>query len=411
MVGVRDNQALASLESLTFPGVDRKGPFAQPVTGAKLTDTLGAARSGGRKHEGIDIFAPEGTPIHAVTGGTVVQGFQSSLGGNVVRIQGDDGRYYYYAHLKDGSFGHLEVGERVNAGQVIGGVGHTGNAAGTPNHLHLQIRENNEWINPFDFLKGLPDIDDAMAGATAATFNGAADPFAIDQGAPPSVADADSDGLIDQFEALFGTDSKLADTDSDGLSDAYEAAVVHTDPLSADTDKDGLTDSFEVAQKTDAGQAEIPDAVRAANFGGLASLDSDADGLSDLFEQRGGTNPLSADTDRDRLSDGEEVARRSDPNSMDSDKDGLTDAFEAQAGTLGEGSLPPGAAGGDPLAVDQLGGPLGGGPLGNGSLGGGALGNGAVGNGALGNGQLDNDQLGGGQLGGDQDDYDVDGAQ
>jgi murein DD-endopeptidase MepM/ murein hydrolase activator NlpD len=72
MVGVRDSQISAELESLSFPGVDRKSPFCQPLTGRKLTDTFGAPRPGGRKHEGVDIFAPEGTPIHAITSGTVV---------------------------------------------------------------------------------------------------------------------------------------------------------------------------------------------------------------------------------------------------------------------------------------------------------------------------------------------------
>jgi len=379
MVGVRESQAAGGLETLAFPGVDVKGPFAQPVTGAKLTDTFGAPRPGGRQHEGVDIFAPEGTPIHAVTGGTVVQGFKNALGGNVVRIQGDDGRFYFYAHLTDGSSSHLEVGERVNAGQVIGGVGDTGDAKGTPTHLHLQIRENGEWINPFEFIKDLPDVDDALAGAgagagIAAPLDDQLDPFAIDQGSPPSIADADGDGLIDQFEALFGTDPNVADTDGDALSDAYEAAVVHTDPLSADTDKDGLTDAFEVAQGTDPGQADIPDAVRAANFGGLASLDSDKDGLSDAFEQRAGTDPLNADTDRDRLSDGEELARRSNPKSLDSDQDGLTDDFEAKAGTLGSDGLSQGGLG-QGVGLGQAG--LGQSGLGQSELGQDALGQGA----------------------------------
>ncbi|HST86153.1 MAG TPA: peptidoglycan DD-metalloendopeptidase family protein [Kineosporiaceae bacterium] len=394
MVAVRDSQAAASLESLSFAGVESKRPFCQPVTGRQLADTFGAPRSGGRKHEGIDIFAPEGTPIHAITSGTVVQGFSNGLGGNVVRIQGDDGRFYYYAHLKGGTSSHLKVGEHVNAGQVIGGVGHTGDAAGTPNHLHLQVREGGEWVNPFKFIKPLPDLPDAMAGATATFDGGPVDPFDIDPGSPPSVADADSDGLIDQFETLFGTDPKLADTDHDALSDAYETSVAHTDPLSADTDKDGLTDSFEVAQQSDPGRAEIPEAVRAAHFGGLASLDSDADGLSDAFEDRAGTDPLRADTDRDGLSDGDEVAARSDPRSMDTDKDGLTDAFEAQQGTLSDGTQPEAtsnALGGNALGGDQLGGNQ-------------------LGGGQFGGGPLENDQLVSDQLGDAHDDYDVDGA-
>src|SRR3954453_16490458 len=140
----------ANVNSLSFAGFAGRGPVVRPLVGAKLTDTFGAARSGGRKHEGIDIFAPEGTPIHAVAGGTVVQGFTNGLGGNVVRIQGDDGRFYYYAHLTPGSTDNLRVGQHVSAGEGSRRVGHTGDAASTPNHLHFQVRQNGQWLNPFD---------------------------------------------------------------------------------------------------------------------------------------------------------------------------------------------------------------------------------------------------------------------
>jgi hypothetical protein len=304
----------------------------QPVSGAKLVDTFGAPRSGGRSHEGIDIFADSGTPIHAITGGTIVQGFDGgNLGGVVVRIQGDDGRYYYYAHLKEGSVDHLRVGQRVDAGDVIGGVGNTGNARTTPAHLHFQVREDGEWINPFEFLKDLPDAESGVGGVLPGQ---AADPFDIDRGAPPSVADTDHDGLTDPFEQLFGTDVNAVDSDSDGLSDAYETGTSHTDPLSIDTDRDGLTDATEVAQGTDAGTAAIPDAVRQAGFGGLATMDSDSDGLSDAFEGRIGTNAMAADSDGDGLGDAFEVARGTNAASVDTDADGLTDGFEAAAGTL-----------------------------------------------------------------------------
>ena len=191
-------------------GFGAAGGLVRPVTGAKLVDTWGAARSGGRRHEGIDIMAPEGSPIHAVTGGTIVQGFQNQFGGIVVRIQGDDGRFYYYAHLTPGSTDHLRVGQRVRTGEVIGGVGHTGNAAGTPDHLHFQVRENGQWVNPYNFLTPLPEVG---GGAGMAFPAGANDPFAIDPGGPPSVTDADQDGLIDRFEQLFGTDTTKSDSD------------------------------------------------------------------------------------------------------------------------------------------------------------------------------------------------------
>jgi len=367
----------ANVNSLSFAGFAGRGPVVRPLVGAKLTDTYGAARSGGRKHEGIDIFAPEGTPIHAVAGGTVVQGFTNGLGGNVVRIQGDDGRFYYYAHLTGGSTDHLKVGQHVNAGQVIGGVGHTGDAAGTPNHLHFQVRENGQWVNPYNFLQPLPDLT-AAGGTAGFAAGGATDPFAIDPGGPPSVTDADQDGLIDQFERLFGTDTTKSDTDGDGLTDAYETSVSHTDAVSIDTDRDGLTDAHELASGTDAGRAQVSDAVRAAKFGGLATLDSDSDGVSDLQEQKVGTNALAADTDRDGLSDGFEAAKGSNPLSMDSDNDGLTDGFESASGTLepaaqagvpGGAALAPGGFGAEGGFAAGAAGPLGADPLGTGAPG------------------------------------------
>jgi hypothetical protein len=209
----------------------------------------------------------------------------------------------------------------------------------------------------------------AFAGAGAGAGQGpiqlaaaGADPFAIDGGLPPSnIKDTDKDGLTDQFEDLFGTDVNAADTDKDGLSDTFETATSHTDPLSVDTDKDGLTDDVEVARGTDAGQAVIPDAVRAAGFGGLDSLDSDKDGLSDGFEKRIGSDALKADSDGDSLSDAVEVSRNFNPVSVDTDNDGLSDAIDPQTdvpppGGAGAGGIPgagagiPGAGGGIPGA-------------------------------------------------------------
>jgi hypothetical protein len=341
----------AGVTSLAFAGLRQSGPAVQPVSDARLVDTFGAPRSGGRRHEGIDIFADEGTPVHAIASGTVVQGFDSSLGGVVVRIQGDDGRYYYYAHLQEGSVDHLEVGQHVNAGQVIGGVGTTGNAAGTPSHLHFQVREDGDWVNPFEFLQDLPDVEDVAGGAPVPAQGSGLDPFAIDRGAPPSVADTDHDGLTDPFETIFGTDPNAVDTDHDSLSDAFETATSHTDPLSVDTDRDGLTDANELAHGTDPGRGVIPDAAREAGFGGLATVDSDADGLSDAFEGQRGLNARSGDSDADGLGDALELARGSNPLSLDTDADGLGDAFEAAAGTLSPAPTPapgtglPGAGG------------------------------------------------------------------
>ncbi|AET68698.1 metalloendopeptidase-like membrane protein [Desulfosporosinus orientis DSM 765] len=116
-------------------------------------DSYGADREGGkRRHEGTDIFGKEGTPIISSCGGIIEQLGWNRLGGERVGVRGDDGNYYYYAHLQYIS-PHLVQGNRIEAGEVIGGMGHTGDALTTPDHLHFGIElPNGQWINPYPFL-------------------------------------------------------------------------------------------------------------------------------------------------------------------------------------------------------------------------------------------------------------------
>jgi murein DD-endopeptidase MepM/ murein hydrolase activator NlpD len=113
-----------------------------PVAGVErraLHSSFGEPRSGRRKHEGIDIFARRGTPIVAAADGEVVRvGTTDRLGGNTVWVAGSGARLYYYAHLDHHRPG-LSVGERVRAGTKLGFVGTTGNARGTPPHLHFGV--------------------------------------------------------------------------------------------------------------------------------------------------------------------------------------------------------------------------------------------------------------------------------
>jgi peptidoglycan LD-endopeptidase LytH len=105
-----------------------------PVQGASAWgDTWGAPRSGGRRHQGVDMLAAIGTPLVAVVSGTVSQE-HNTLGGTVIKLFGDNGNRYYYAHLSryEGAPG------RVEQGQVIGYMGDSGNATGIP-HLHFEI--------------------------------------------------------------------------------------------------------------------------------------------------------------------------------------------------------------------------------------------------------------------------------
>lgn len=127
------------------------------VTANQLTDSFGASRDGGsRGHKGIDIFAPEGTPVLAAISGTVVRASDSGgKAGLRVWVKGDDGRAYFYAHLSSIA---VTPGQRVSAGESLGGVGTTGNARNTPPHLHFSINSavgpENPVANPFDVLRG-----------------------------------------------------------------------------------------------------------------------------------------------------------------------------------------------------------------------------------------------------------------
>lgn len=126
----------------------------EDVRPSQLANTWGAARSEGRSHEGIDIFAPRHTQVLSATRGIVVRRGFNRLGGRIVSILGPGGQYHYYAHLEDWS--DPQVGDWVEAGEVIGYVGDSGNAQGTPTHLHYGIYDGGEAINPYPKLRADP---------------------------------------------------------------------------------------------------------------------------------------------------------------------------------------------------------------------------------------------------------------
>ncbi|HKI01905.1 MAG TPA: M23 family metallopeptidase [Thermoanaerobaculia bacterium] len=121
------------------------------VTPSQLTNTWGASRSGGRSHEGIDIFAPRGTPVLSATRGVVTRKGWNLLGGKTVSVLGPSGWYHYYAHLDE--WDAPATGDWVEAGTVLGYVGDTGNAKGTPTHLHYGIYESGGARNPYPLLR------------------------------------------------------------------------------------------------------------------------------------------------------------------------------------------------------------------------------------------------------------------
>lgn len=116
----------------------------------KLRDTFKASRGRHRKHHAIDLGAPKGTPILAVSDGTIERLGRDRRGGIVIYLRDATGRFvYYHAHLSRYAPG-LKVGDRVARGQKIGEVGSTGRSSGP--HLHFAIFRDAEATSPW---KGL----------------------------------------------------------------------------------------------------------------------------------------------------------------------------------------------------------------------------------------------------------------
>lgn len=126
-----------------------------PVDGVlprQIADTFGAPRGRDRSHAGIDIFARRGTPVRSATVGVVVDVSDRGLGGRQVWVIGPGRERYYYAHLEDWAEG-LARGQVVQAGDLLGHVGDSGNAKGTPPHLHWGIYGTDGARDPLPLLR------------------------------------------------------------------------------------------------------------------------------------------------------------------------------------------------------------------------------------------------------------------
>ena len=164
------------LAGCALPGSSAGGParprvlkivFPLAADSVRFTSGFGDARDGGgRKHNGQDMFCPRWTPILAATNGTVdwIATKRPKKGkGYEILLRGDDGNLYFYAHLnndrpgtRDDAAGPryafargLKNGDRVAAGDVIGYVGDSGNAAPSGPHLHFEIHIG-KWGNAID---------------------------------------------------------------------------------------------------------------------------------------------------------------------------------------------------------------------------------------------------------------------
>jgi murein DD-endopeptidase MepM/ murein hydrolase activator NlpD len=122
-------------------------PVAGPVS---FVDSWGAPRDG-HTHVGVDMMAAYGTPIVAITSGTITYAAYDGSGGYMIFLSGDDGNAYWYMHNQT----NLVEGGHVAAGEQIATVGDTGNAAGTP-HLHFEYHPGGGApVNPYPLVASL----------------------------------------------------------------------------------------------------------------------------------------------------------------------------------------------------------------------------------------------------------------
>ena len=160
-----------------IPPTDVSAPLSPkgyvfPVYGpSSFTDTFRAGRAGVGWHHGEDIYAPLGAPLLAVADGTVFSVGWNDLGGYRLWLRDRQGNQFYYAHLS--AFSPLAVdGNEVEAGDVIGFVGNTGDAQTTPYHLHFEIHPvgllplgYDGVVNPFSYLSAWRRLEDVSFAA------------------------------------------------------------------------------------------------------------------------------------------------------------------------------------------------------------------------------------------------------
>lgn len=149
-------------------------PQVSPVRVNDISSGFGFRRDpftgGAAMHRGLDFKGPTGAPIYAAAAGRVSFVGNKSGYGKVVEISHGNGLTTLYAHM---SKFNARVGQRVDAGQVIGAIGNTGRSTGP--HLHFEVRVNDRAVNPRPFLETAPDVLEQVresAGAREPRTNG-----------------------------------------------------------------------------------------------------------------------------------------------------------------------------------------------------------------------------------------------
>ena len=147
--------------------------FPQEPDKTNFVDSWGDTRSDGRRHKGSDLMALKMTEVYAIADGVVGTMKSSPLAGRYLTIEHADGWDSYYIHLNNDNLGTddgrgdwsltvapgIEVGAEVEAGQLIGWVGDSGNAESSGSHTHVELLHDGVNVNPYHILKAAYDRD------------------------------------------------------------------------------------------------------------------------------------------------------------------------------------------------------------------------------------------------------------
>jgi murein DD-endopeptidase MepM/ murein hydrolase activator NlpD len=208
------------------------GEYVFPVVGgARFSDDFGGPRADTGFHQGIDLFAPDGTPVVALHDGTLFLVGWNRLGGRRIWLDDGHGNLFYYAHLS--GFAPLaRDGAVVKAGDVIGFVGDSGDAQGTPFHLHLEIHPGGLWaVPPIEYvtawLHATPGLTPTVTPATTTPTATGTVPSAITEAGSTDLGSAS--GLDDQSLATAAGGSAEAGIPQP-LPDAVQEVSATTPP-------------------------------------------------------------------------------------------------------------------------------------------------------------------------------------
>jgi len=208
-----------------LPAAGGLNSYLFPILGpSSYSNDWGAPRaSTGMGHQGNDIFATEGTPVVAIADGVLDRVGWNSIGGYRFWLFDGAGNAFYHAHLS--AFSPLaQDGARVRAGDVIGFVGHTGDAQGTPDHVHFEIHPGNgAATNPFPFLNNWKRGIATAIGALGVTEDGSMAPLTLIEGADISPNSGLEGSVLDRV--VSGKRPVAEETKPKPTDDTLRAAI------------------------------------------------------------------------------------------------------------------------------------------------------------------------------------------